>query len=113
MGVQVCVSSEMIWFPALIGQKQGSLRHFRAQSKRFTADSPRFMLHGEPEYPGNAIKAFIPLIRFMQSASCYKVATYVICMKWWQLTLDKREFDKYLGQTRFFLKSPDKGDLGG
>ena len=26
MGVWVCVSSETVWFPTLIGQKQGSLR---------------------------------------------------------------------------------------
>ena len=25
MGVWVCVSSETVWFPTLIGQKQGSL----------------------------------------------------------------------------------------
>ena len=28
MGVGVCVSSETMWFPTLIGQKQGSLSAF-------------------------------------------------------------------------------------
>ena len=29
MGVWVCASSETVWFPTLIGQKQGSLDNFR------------------------------------------------------------------------------------
>ena len=33
MGVWVCVSSETVWFPTLIGQKQGSLRSTDAQTK--------------------------------------------------------------------------------
>ena len=28
MGVWVCVSSETVWFPTLIGQKQGGLRSY-------------------------------------------------------------------------------------
>ena len=36
MGVRVCVSLEMIWFSALIGQKQGSLDNFCETDTRFS-----------------------------------------------------------------------------
>ena len=32
MGVWVCVSSETVWFPTLIGQKQGSLAYWAPTS---------------------------------------------------------------------------------
>ena len=33
MGVWVCASSETVWFPTLIGQKQGSLDNFRNRQR--------------------------------------------------------------------------------
>ena len=50
MAVWVCASSETIWFPTLIGQKQGSLCVYGAQTGKFALQNGE-LSHPEPR-PG-------------------------------------------------------------